>query len=291
MHSAREKNRRLTCCKWRCGEGFVEFSNNVQQKLVQKNTKVVQKCCSFDRLQIYFADNSLEMRNSANRWRFWILVADKIAQFRFWKSHLDLIFIYLDSTFLYFLAKLVIKREFQSSKPRLVYPFLRRFISFSGWSFLLLLQSLRFHTLFSLSLFLFFRVFPSFTRPLLSVLLRLVVLLYDAPSRESRKWYKLTRQKFSRDHRYHRSTIPTFANNLPPGGISLPVEKVSLFYKNIVNRISLALQAKGKEDNFLTTFEYYDSFFSFSSVFYDLLRNLFGILKSRKRSNLRTHKL
>lgn len=122
------------------------------------------------------------------------------------------------------------------------------------------------YTFFPLSFF-FFRVFPSFTRPLLSVLLRLVVLLYDAPSGESRKWYKLTRQKFSRDHRYHRSTIPTFANNLPPGGISLPVEKLPLFYKNIVNRISLALQAKGKEDNFLTTFEYYDRSFLFLPFF------------------------
>ena len=97
---------------------------------------------------------------------------------------------------------------------------------------------------------------------LLSVLLRLVVLLYGAPSGESRKWYKLTRQKFSRD-RHHRSAIPTFANNLPPGRISLPVEKISLFYKNIVNRISLALQPKGKEDNFLTTFEHCDRFFPF----------------------------
>lgn len=69
------------------------------------------------------------------------------------------------------------------------------------------------------------------------------------------------------------TAIPTFANNLPPSRISLPVEKVSLFYKNIVNRISLALQPKGKEDNFLTTFEYYDR----SSPFFSFLFLLFTI--------------
>lgn len=80
------------------------------------------------------------------------------------------------------------------------------------------------------------------------------------------------------------TAIPTFANNLPPSRISLPVEKVSLFYKNIVNRISLALQPKGKEDNFLTTFEYYDR----SSPFFSFLFLLFTIswtLKISRRSN------